>query len=87
MYEVGPGLPQTDDTPSTGPTYRNVYSQNGFPKLDGVNSLYEVFQKSVRERPNQDCLGVRPKGSRVYEWETYQVPLNSSGTKSTAPIK
>lgn len=71
LYEVGPGTPATDGSPSTGPTYRNVYAANGYPTLEGVRSLYDVFQKSARDFGAKPCLGVR-EGS-AYTWETYQV--------------
>ena len=72
LYEVAPSKPGSgSDQPSAGPTYRANYAQNGFPTLEGVNSLYEVFQKSVQECATKECLGHRV--DKNYIWQTYQV--------------
>lgn len=71
LYEVAPGKPGNETQPSTGPVYRTNYAQNGFPTLQGVSSLYEVFQKSVQDWPDKQCLGRRV--DKEYVWQTYKV--------------
>lgn len=45
MVEVAPGRLATGDLPATGPTYRNVAAKDGFATVDGVTTLYEMFER------------------------------------------
>ena len=45
MVEVAPGRPAIGDLPATGPTYRNVIAKDGFATLEGVTTLFEMFER------------------------------------------
>lgn len=54
---------------------RNKAGRNGWPALDGVATLYELFEQSVRKFPNNKCLGWRPiKNGKAqdYTYLTYR---------------
>ena len=42
-----------------GPVYRNVCALQGFPTLEGVSTLYELFARSVQRFADNPCLGTR----------------------------
>ena len=46
--------------------------QDGFADLDGISTLYEAFQHSLRLHPNNRCLGRRSNGGD-FQWDTYKV--------------
>ena len=39
---------------------RNVAAKGGFPTLNGVSTLYDLFEQSVSKYPDNKCLGWRP---------------------------
>ena len=39
---------------------RNVAAKGGFPTLNGVTTLYDLFEQSVSKYPDNKCLGWRP---------------------------
>ena len=45
LVEVAPGRPASADQPATGPTYRNVAAKDGFTTLEGVTTLYGLFER------------------------------------------
>ena len=50
-------------------------AKDGFPKLEGVTTLYEMFESSVRRFGDCDCLGWREaegSGFGPYKWWTYR---------------
>ena len=60
LCEVSPPSPSDGkDSPGCGPTYRNIAAKDGFPPLDGVTTLYELFKRSASRFPNNPCLGTR----------------------------
>lgn len=61
LVETAPPREATASKPGTGPTYRNVSAKDGFSKLEGVSTLYELFSRSVEKFPSNPCLGYRPK--------------------------
>lgn len=61
LVEVAPPREATASKPGTGPTYRNVSAKDGFSKLEGVETLFELFSRSVEKFPDNPCLGFRPK--------------------------
>lgn len=74
IVEVAPGKAATANTPATGPEYRNVIAKDGPPKLDGITTLYELFQASVKKYGPTPCLGHRPVvdgKAGDFVWETY----------------
>ena len=48
-----------DGSIASGPVYRNVCALQGFPKLEGVSTLYELFARSVQRFADKPCLGTR----------------------------
>ena len=60
-----------DSSASASETVRNKVAKDSFVALQGVNSLYEVFQRSVAQWPDNKCLGRRV--ADVWVWETYKV--------------
>ena len=49
----------SDGNIASGPVYRNVCALKGFPKLEGVETLYELFAQSVQRFAHNPCLGTR----------------------------
>ena len=45
LVDVSPGRPASGEVPATGPTYRNVAGKTEFSKLEGVTTLYELFER------------------------------------------
>ena len=60
-----------DPRASVSETVRNKVAKDSFVALQGVSSLYEVFQRSVARWPNNSCLGRRVADAWV--WQTYKV--------------
>jgi len=72
VYEAAPAQPATDAHPARGPELRSVHARDGEPKLsDGVETLTQLFARSVAKFADNKCLGWRPKkvGGRVEEEE------------------
>ena len=46
--------------PAAGPTYRHVSAKDGFPTLDGVATLHELFDRARTKFADSPCLGWRP---------------------------
>lgn len=60
LYEVAPAAPSRGEGGvATGPSYRNVIAKDGFPELDGVKTLYELFSISAKRFAKNPCLGTR----------------------------
>ena len=52
-----------------------MLAKDGFPKLEGVSTLFEMFESSVRRFGDCDCLGWRPQEGDSfgpYKWWTYR---------------
>ncbi len=64
---------------------RNVLAKDGFPKLEGMSTLYEMFESSVRRFGDCDCLGWRPQEGDTfgaYKWLTYREVHGASQASS-----
>lgn len=59
VSEVAPAEPSGEGRPAVGPTYRNVVATEGYPTLEGVSTLYELFQSSAEKYADNPCLGHR----------------------------
>ena len=59
LAEYEPADPKAD--PAVGPTYRNVCALDGYPTLEGPETLYELFTSSVERFADNPCLGTRSK--------------------------
>ena len=58
MVEVGPARPATAVQPSAGPVYRHVDAEERFPTIQPT-TLYKLFDSSVRQHADLECLGMR----------------------------
>jgi long-chain acyl-CoA synthetase len=58
--QTAPAAPASGDQPAVGPTYRHVSSAEGFPTLDGVSTLHELFDRARTKYADLPCLGWRP---------------------------
>ncbi len=61
VAEVGSAQPSAEGWPAVGPTYRNVVATEGYATLEGVRTLYELFQSSAEKYAENPCLGHRPE--------------------------
>jgi hypothetical protein len=56
--------------------WTNELTREGYPGMDGVDNLFDVFQKSVHAHPTRRCLGYRPSLGKdrfgPYQWLTYE---------------
>lgn len=71
LVEMAPEEPAKNGKPSASATYRNILAKDKFATLE-MESLHEVFQRSVRKFAGNACLGWREAGG-PYQWDTYQV--------------
>lgn len=60
LAEVAPAQPAKGDKKAVGPTYRVAYAKDGFPELEGVKTLHELFQRSAKKFATRPCVGHRP---------------------------
>lgn len=61
LYEASPAVPASAGKPARGPEYRVLAAKEGWPKLEGVTTLYELWTTSVEKYGPRRCLGWRPK--------------------------
>ena len=74
LVKVADAVPGEGDRPATGPVYRNVLAKDGYAKIDGIDNLFDLFCRSVKEYGDRPCLGWRPnvKGqAQAFSWLTY----------------
>jgi long-chain acyl-CoA synthetase len=87
VVTLGQGSPQSGDKNALSPIYRNVAAKDGWPKLAGVTTLYELFEKSVNAYPTNKCLGWRPitdGKAGDYVWINYKQTQEKAATVSAA---
>ncbi len=73
--EIGETRPAAGDVPSASKIYRAAISKNGFPHIEGVTTLYELFDRSVKAHADKPCLGhraVKDGAAGDYEYQTYK---------------
>lgn len=54
---------------------RNTLAKDNWPKLEGVTSLYDLFEQAVSKFGNHKCLGWRPQvdgKAQAYSWHTFK---------------
>jgi long-chain acyl-CoA synthetase len=72
---IGKGKPEQGDRKAVGPIYRNIAAKDGWPKIQGASTLYELFEQSVKQHPNARCIGWRPMKNgqaQDYVFHTYK---------------
>eukprot|EP00884_Botryococcus_braunii_P016800 jgi/Botrbrau1/3803/Bobra.0183s0035.1 len=79
LVEVAPPRVASAGKPATGPTYRNVSAKDGFAKMDGVQTLFELFSKSVEKFPNNRLLGVPLQECRRFGSELHLLYIFRDG--------
>lgn len=67
VYEASPAVPASAGKPARGPEYRVLAAKEGWPKLEGVTTLYELWTTSVEKYGPRRCLGWRPKVKKEEE--------------------
>jgi len=95
VVEIGSDRPASSAVPSASKIFRHASAKDGFPTLDGISSLYELFTQSVEKFPSNKCLGHRPKLADgtvgPFAWKTYkevadEVALIASGIKAVGTV-
>ncbi|KAK9816726.1 hypothetical protein WJX72_004272 [[Myrmecia] bisecta] len=84
VVKVAAGRPGKKDVPEVGPTYRNIEAKDGFLALQGISSLWELFESSVKRFPGSQCLGSRPGPDATFEWLTYQQVMDRVAAVASA---
>ena len=72
---VGRGRSQEGDKNAVGPIYRSKVAKTSWPTIPNVTTLFELFERSVRNNPGRRCIGWRPvQGGRAgpYTYHTYK---------------
>ena len=74
----GVALPNSKE-PGYSSIYRNVRALDGIKKVDApeVTTLFESFERSVKQAPKSDCMGHREydRATKVwspYIWQSYE---------------
>lgn len=44
LTEVEPARPAQDGRPEVGPVYRPTFHKDGFPKLEGIETCFDLFE-------------------------------------------
>ncbi|CAI7781178.1 unnamed protein product [Closterium sp. NIES-54] len=68
-------VPASEGVLSKGPTYKSFYAKDGYSKLEGINTVWELFDNSVKKFAKNKFLGKRSVVDGVagpYEWQTYE---------------
>lgn len=76
LIQTEPSRAAAPNLPAASPVYRNVWVKDGMPNLEkGVDTCYDIFNRSARLFATKPCLGWRPKqgtGAGDYQFLTYQ---------------
>eukprot|EP00884_Botryococcus_braunii_P018318 jgi/Botrbrau1/516/Bobra.110_2s0145.1 len=74
--QKAPARPEDGDKPSVSAVWVNELAVDGYPSLEGVENLHDMFERSVKAHPDRRCLGHRPSTQQgeagPYEWLTYK---------------
>ncbi|PNH04612.1 Long chain acyl-CoA synthetase 5 [Tetrabaena socialis] len=60
LAEVAPGRPATERRPEVGPTYRPAFHKHGFPKLEGIETCYDLFECGDVRKLMDDVTALKP---------------------------
>ena len=72
---VGKGRPEQGDKNAIGPIYRSKVARTAWPTIPNVTTLFDLFERSVRNNPQRKCIGWRPirNGEAApYTFHTYK---------------
>ena len=72
---VGQGRPEQGDRNAIGPIYRSQAARTSWPTIANVSTLFDLFERSVRNNPERKCIGWRPirNGEAAsYTFHTYK---------------
>ena len=73
--EVSPGQQAQNGQLATTPIYRAASAKDKMATLEGITTLYDLFQSSVQKYGDRECLGWRNMHDGKpgpYEWSTYK---------------
>ena len=73
--EVSPGQQAQNGQLATTPIYRAASAKEKMATLEGITTLYDLFQSSVQKYGDRECLGWRSMHDGKpgpYEWSTYK---------------
>ena len=73
--EVSPGQQAQNGQLATTPIYRAASAKDKMATLEGITTLYDLFQSSVQKYGDRECLGWRSMHDGKpgpYEWSTYK---------------
>ncbi len=75
VVAVSEARPAADGKPSASPIFRAAGSKDKLPSLEGVTTLFDLFERSVKLYAANQCLGARTKGADgkagEFVWQTY----------------
>ena len=57
---VGKGRAEQGDNNAIGPIYRSQSAKTSWPTIPNVTTLYDLFERSVRNNSERRCIGWRP---------------------------
>ena len=60
LAQVAPAKPASSDEPASGPVYRNVSAKDGFPTIENVTTLYELFRWARGSKPGEGGQCTQP---------------------------
>ena len=72
---VGEGQPEQGEKKAIGPIYRSQVARTAWPTIPNVTTLYELFERSVKNNAERRCIGWRPikNGTAApYTFHTYK---------------
>ncbi|GIL73086.1 hypothetical protein Vretimale_4702 [Volvox reticuliferus] len=90
LAEVEPARPAQDGRPEVGPVYRPAFHREGFPKLEGIETCFDLFEKSCKLYGDCPCLGERTaEGTQAgpYHFITFQEVWEAVAAAGSAYVK
>lgn len=72
--QVQESVPSSETSPSKGPVYRSALAKDGYPTLEGISTVWDLFSKSAEKYSSNNMLGKREiVDGKVgkYVWLTY----------------
>ncbi|GJP53476.1 hypothetical protein CLOM_g12640 [Closterium sp. NIES-68] len=75
VIKTADAVPASEGVLSKGPTYKSSYAKDGYAALEGITTVWELFDNSVKKFAKNKFLGKRSVVNGVagpYEWQTYE---------------
>ncbi|KAK9812539.1 hypothetical protein WJX73_007361 [Symbiochloris irregularis] len=94
VVALGEGQSEQGEKKALSPVYRNVRAKDSFPSKQGIKTLFDQFEASVKSFPDRNCLGWRPiKNGKAqgFSWytfkETHAIVKDAASAMATINIK